>query len=70
MFFFETIMMNQSDTRNINKAYISPYDLFLKEFDKTHSNSAAQEKEINKHRRIANLRDHANLTDPLSWNEF
>lgn len=41
--------MNSND---IDKAYVSPYDKFLFEFDATHSKSASQLKEINKHKRI------------------
>jgi hypothetical protein len=52
--------MNSDDVRDINKAYISPYDIFLSEFDKTQRPSAAQQQEIDKHQRIASLRDHAN----------
>ena len=64
--------MNPSDTRDINKAYISPYDLFLNEFDKTHKPSLAQKKEIAKHQRIAHLRDNPTPTnnDIVIWDEF
>ena len=64
--------MNPSDIRDINKAYISPYDLFLKEFDKTHKPSVAQKKEIAKHKRIATLRDNPtpNSADLVIWDEF
>jgi hypothetical protein len=44
---------------DINKAYVSPYDKFLFKFDKTHAKSASQLKEIQKHQRIATLRDQA-----------
>lgn len=43
----------------INKAYISPIDKFLQLFNKEHRLSASQRKEMEKHRRIAELRDHA-----------
>ena len=42
---------------DINKAYVSPYDKFLFEFDATHEKSESQLKEIKKHQRIAALRD-------------
>ncbi len=44
-------------THDIDKAYISPYDKFLFEFDVTHDLSASQIKEIEKHKRIAQMRD-------------
>ncbi|KTC97350.1 hypothetical protein Lgee_2011 [Legionella geestiana] len=46
--------MNQFD---IDKAYISPDDAFLRKFDMTHPLSLSQEKEVRKHERIALLRD-------------
>ncbi|MCP0914596.1 MULTISPECIES: CBU_0585 family protein [Legionella] len=48
--------MSSSD---IDKAYISPIDRFLFEFDLTHQKSASQMREIEKYRRISALRDHA-----------
>ncbi len=51
--------MNNHD---IDKAYVSPYDRFLFEFDATHDKSASQLKEIQKHKRIAIRRDDANPT--------
>ena len=50
--------MNKQD---IDKAYVSPYDRFLFEFDATHEKSLSQLKEIKKHQRIAILRDQPNL---------
>ena len=47
--------MNQQD---IDKAYVSPYDRFLFEFDATHPRSVAQLQEIAKYQRIFELRDH------------
>lgn len=44
--------------KEIDKAYVSPHDRFLFEFDATHDKTASQRKEIEKHRRIAFLRDH------------
>lgn len=42
---------------DINKAYVSPYDKFLYQFNKSHALSASQQQEILKHTRIAELRD-------------
>lgn len=57
---------------DIDKAFISPYDLFLSKFDKEHQKSASQLKEINKHKRIAILRDNPNVvsTDEEIWEDF
>lgn len=52
--------MNHFD---IDKFYISPYDKMFHSFDKTHEKSASQKKEIDKHARIARLRDDANAKD-------
>ena len=46
--------MNQQD---IDKAYVSPYDRFLFEFDSTHPRTSSQLQEIKKHQRITELRD-------------
>lgn len=48
--------MNKHD---IDKAYISPYDRFLFEFDKKHPKSLSQQQEIKKHKWIAERRDQA-----------
>ena len=48
--------MNSDD---IDKAYVSPYDRFLFEFDACHEKSASQLKEIKKYERIFALRDEA-----------
>ncbi len=48
--------MNQLD---IDKAYVSPYDRFLYEFDACHEKSASQMKEIKKFQEIFAKRDHA-----------
>ncbi|HFD2404723.1 TPA: CBU_0585 family protein, partial [Legionella pneumophila] len=40
-----------------NKAYVSPYDKFLYEFDATHKKSASQLQEIKKHERLFKMRD-------------
>lgn len=42
---------------DIDKAYVSPYDRFLFEFDANHEKSASQLKEIKKYKRIFALRD-------------
>ncbi len=44
---------------DIDKAYVSPYDRFLFEFDACHEKSASQLKEIKKHERIFAMRDEA-----------
>lgn len=61
--------MNKHD---IDKAYVSPYDRFLFEFDAVHDKSASQLKEIKKHQRIAQLRDQANTKSGEEdlWSEF
>jgi hypothetical protein len=40
------------------KKYISPIDIALAKFDKTHTLSASQTAEIEKYKRIYALRDH------------
>ncbi len=57
---------------DIDKAYVSPYDKFLFEFDAHHEKTASQLKEIKKAARIANLRDNAKPTDVEGeiWGEF
>jgi hypothetical protein len=45
-------------TLDIDKFYVSPYDKFLREFDVKHEKSASQIQEIEKHKRIAQLRDY------------
>lgn len=42
---------------DIDKAFVSIYDKFLKKFDKTHAPSASQLVERKKAERIAKLRD-------------
>lgn len=60
--------MNKND---IDKAYISPYDKLIYEFDATHQKSESQLKEINKHKRIARLRDNAeNENESEIWEGF
>jgi hypothetical protein len=57
---------------DIDKAYISPYDKLLYKFDVSHALSASQINEINKHKRIAQLRDVAatNKDDTILWDKF
>lgn len=57
---------------DIDKAYVSPYDKFLFEFDAKHEKTASQLKEIKKHERIFYLRDHAQKKDAEGeiWGEF
>ncbi|MBA2710989.1 MAG: hypothetical protein H0U57_10390 [Tatlockia sp.] len=57
---------------DIDKAYVSPYDKFLFEFDATHKKSPSQLKEIKKNQRIANLRDKVQKKDEDGeiWGEF
>ena len=61
--------MNPND---IDKAYVSPYDKFLFEFDATHDKSASQMKEIKKHKRVFLMRDNKDYKDTQSeiWEEF
>ncbi|HAT2067232.1 TPA: hypothetical protein OO122_001599 [Legionella pneumophila] len=60
------------NTDDINKAYVSPYDKFLYEFDATHKKSASQLQEINKHERIFKMRDDKDYKSNQSeiWEEF
>lgn len=44
---------------DIDKAYVSPYDRFLFEFNACHEKTASQLKEIKKYQRIFALRDQA-----------
>lgn len=57
---------------DINKAYVSPYDLFLREFNQKNPSSASQLKEIAKHQAIAKQRDDPNACDDQSdiWQAF
>ncbi|WP_035918514.1 CBU_0585 family protein [Legionella fairfieldensis] len=61
-----------SNNNDIDKAYVSPYDKFLFEFDATHKKSASQQQEIEKNQRIAHLRDHAKHKDEQGeiWDAF
>jgi hypothetical protein len=57
---------------DIDKFYVSPYDKFMREFDVNHQLTPSQVKEIEKHRRIAKLRDNSIETDGQQkiWSEF
>ena len=57
---------------DIDKAYVSPYDRFLFEFDATHEKSASQLKEIKKHQAIFERRDVPIQSDLPSnaWTDF
>lgn len=57
---------------DIDKAFVSPYDQFLFEFDATHKKSASQLKEIKKYERIFTLRDNPLKKDVEGeiWGEF
>lgn len=61
--------MSSSD---IDKAYVSPYDKFLYEFERDHIRSPSQEKEYRKNHRIAELRDNPNrvLVEEVIWEKF
>ncbi len=64
--------MSVEKYRDIDKAYVSSYDEFLTRFDSDHPKSASQIKEINKHKRIAKLRDNpVSAADELAiWEKF
>jgi hypothetical protein len=61
-----------SNNNDIDKSYVSPYDKFLFEFDAQHDKSASQIIEIEKHHRLARIRDDKNYVDDGSgiWDEF
>ena len=44
-------------TPDIDKAYVSPYDQFLRAFDAKHAPSASQQREKAKHQQIFKKRD-------------
>lgn len=49
--------ISKNSLLDIDKAYVSPIDKFLKKFDETHEKTPSQLKEIRKHQRLARLRD-------------
>jgi hypothetical protein len=57
---------------DIDKAYVSPYDKFLYEFDRTHEKSLSQIIEIEKHKKIALMRDNKDYNNENSdiWEQF
>lgn len=61
--------MNEFD---IDKAYVSPYDEFLKKFDREHSLTESQLKEIKTYQRINALRDGTESAPeaPVIWEKF
>ena len=63
------LIMNTTD---IDKAYVSPYDKFLFEFDAQRKKSESQIKEIKKNGRIALMRDNKDYKEDKSeiWEEF
>ncbi|MGC1183425.1 CBU_0585 family protein [Legionella sp.] len=60
------------NTNDIDKAYVSPYDKFLFEFDATHGKSESQIKEIIKHAHLAKIRDDKDYKDKNDeiWKDF
>lgn len=60
------------NTNDIDKAYVSPIDKFLFEFDATHSKSESQIAEITKHKRIDKMRDDKNYKEAKGeiWEDF
>lgn len=60
------------NTIDIDKFYVSPFDKMMRQFDKAHDKSVSQMKEIEKHQKIAQLRDHPiedNSQDKI-WSGF
>lgn len=57
---------------DINRAYVSPIDKFLFEFDANHKKSKSQLQEIKKHQRIFTLRDNPVAVDKDDevWKDF
>jgi len=57
---------------DIDKFYVSPYDKLFHGFDVGREKSASQIKEIEKHQRIARLRDDADAPsdDNAIWEDF
>lgn len=59
-------------TDDLDKAYVSPYDKFLYAFDASHTPSKSQLEEINKHKKIAEMRDNKDYkeADKKIWEGF
>lgn len=56
---------------DLDKAYVSPYDRFMRQFDATHEKSESQIAEILKHERIAQLRDEVSIEEEKEiWSGF
>jgi hypothetical protein len=66
------IEITMSNETEIDKAYVSPYDKFLFEFDATHQKSASQMNEIAKHAKLARMRDDKNYSEDAGdiWSGF
>jgi hypothetical protein len=63
--------MNENEF-DIDKAYVSPYDEFLKKFDREHALTESQLKEIKTYQRINALRDGTgpDVGPEKIWEEF
>ena len=61
-----------SNDTDIDKAYFSPFDIFLFEFDENHEKTLSQRIEIDKHKRLARIRDDKNYQKDVNtiWEEF
>lgn len=61
-----------STNNDIDKSFVSSIDKFMFEFDAKHAKSLSQLKEIEKHQRIALMRDNKNYPDQASeiWEDF
>lgn len=59
-------------TLDIDKAYVSPYDKFLFQFEATHEKTESQLAEIKKHEIIAGKRDFACVggDEEMIWEKF
>lgn len=56
---------------DLDKAYVSPYDRFMRKFDATHEKTESQIVEILKHQRIAQLRDETSVVEEVEiWGGF
>lgn len=60
------------NSQDIDKAYVSPFDAFLFEFDATHEKTASQLLEIKKHAAIAEKRDNKEYQESKAeiWESF
>lgn len=58
--------------QKIDTSFVSDIDEFLTEFDKKHIKTESQQAEINKHQRLAKLRDdaEADQKDGQIWEGF